>query len=128
MVDGMIRLTVFQVCARILLGFRPKASYEKYLRFLVNFLLLLQFLFFTYSMFGRYGEGDIRMELEEDWLQLEGYWSGREGERFFDISQGGEDGFGEMEVQIESICVGEINVWEDDAYEPWDEENMGDKD
>lgn len=41
---SMGRLTVFVICAQMLVYFRPKQVYEKYLRLLMNLLILLQFL------------------------------------------------------------------------------------
>ena len=38
------RLAVFMICAQMIVLFRPRESYEKYLRLLMSALILLQFL------------------------------------------------------------------------------------
>ena len=38
------RLTIFMVCAQLIVCFRPKESYEKYLKLLMTGLILMQFL------------------------------------------------------------------------------------
>lgn len=38
------RLAVFMICAQMIVCFRPRESYEKYLRLLMSALILLQFL------------------------------------------------------------------------------------
>jgi len=59
-------LTIFMTCAQLLVYFRPKESYEKYLKLLMSALILLQFLtpiqrFFT-------GKG---LELELYWREFQ---------------------------------------------------------
>ena len=38
------RLAIFMICAQMIVLFRPRESYEKYLRLLMSALILLQFL------------------------------------------------------------------------------------
>ena len=48
MLDGFVRdlgrLTVFVICAQLILYFQPRECYEKYLKLLVHLIILLQFL------------------------------------------------------------------------------------
>lgn len=38
--ESMVKLTVFVICAQTIIHFRPKETYEKYLKLLMNLLIL----------------------------------------------------------------------------------------
>ena len=101
-------LTIFMTCAQLLVYFRPKESYEKYLKLLMSALILLQFLtpiqrFFT-------GKG---LELELYWreFQEQFMFSSEDGENF---SMPSEDMLipttEEEEITVELSAVEEIQI------------------
>ena len=115
-IDRMIRellkelgsLTIFMTCAQLLVYFRPKESYEKYLKLLMSALILLQFLtpiqrFFT-------GKG---LELDLYWreFQAQFMFSSEDGENF---SMPSEDMLipttEEEEITVELSAVEEIQI------------------
>lgn len=85
--NGMIRellkelggLTIFMTCAQLLVYFRPKESYEKYLKLLMSALILLQFLTPIQRLFTGRSSG-IELYLEE--LQEQFTLSAESGEAF----------------------------------------------
>lgn len=73
---AMGRLTVFVICAQMLVYFRPKQVYEKYLRLLMNLLILLQFLL-PVGNFLRGGTAqDLQARYEDFQDRLEEYMEG----------------------------------------------------
>lgn len=50
-VKTICRMGVFMICAQAIVHFRPKASYEKYLKILVRAMILLQLLAFVMGLF-----------------------------------------------------------------------------
>ena len=66
------RLTVFMICAQMIVYFRPKKSYEKYLRLLMSFLILLEFLKPVQKLFlGETRELRLQWETFQEELQEE---------------------------------------------------------
>ncbi len=73
---AMGRLTVFVICAQMLVYFRPKQVYEKYLRLLMNLLILLQLLL-PVGNFLRGGTAqDLQARYEDFQDRLEEYMEG----------------------------------------------------
>ena len=65
------RIGVFLICARILVHFRPNASYEKYLKLLTSLMILSQFLL----PFGNRYSTNNQVFLEDDiWNRLRDNW------------------------------------------------------
>lgn len=65
------RIGVFLICARILVHFRPNASYEKYLKLLTSLMILSQFLL----PFGNRYSTKNQAFLEDDiWNRLRDNW------------------------------------------------------
>lgn len=62
MLDGLLssirQIGVFMICAQALIHFKPKSSYEKYLKLLVSAMILVQFLSPIAALFiGEEGQG-----------------------------------------------------------------------
>lgn len=55
-VKTICRVGVFMICAQAIVHFRPKASYEKYLKMLVSAMILLQLFAFAAGLFGAENE------------------------------------------------------------------------
>lgn len=60
-VPVICQLGIFVICAQAIVHFRPKASYEKYLKLLVSAMMVLQFFLFVSGMFS----ADGKQKLEE---------------------------------------------------------------
>ena len=86
LVRDLGRLTIFMICAQAVIYFRPREQYEKYLRFIMNLLILLQFLIPVRNLF--WGNAD-----PESWWRGQGFEASMEriAELDFD-AWGGEDG------------------------------------
>lgn len=124
------RLTIFMVCAQLIVCFRPKESYEKYLKLLMTGLILLQFFrpvqrllsMETTDLEGALWEFQERFyELEgEDWMQEEaGAWDengmpkGAWDENSLPKEEGDEDGLPKEERDgngVEITPVGEVTI------------------
>lgn len=63
--SAICQIGIFMLCAQAIVHFRPKASYEKYLKMLVSPMILLQLFLAVGGIFST--EGKIKMEerLEE---------------------------------------------------------------
>lgn len=69
--EGLIQMTVFIICAQTLMHLKPRETYEKYLKLIVNMLLLLQMLVPVREVImGVTGDG-LRQEVLQFQLQLE---------------------------------------------------------
>ncbi len=68
--QAVIRMGIFMICAQVLVHFRPKGSYEKYMKLLVSVMILAQIFFPVVNLFT--GEQyDIRERVEEFVRELE---------------------------------------------------------
>lgn len=120
------RIAIFMICAQLIVYFRPKESYEKYLKLLMNLLILLQFLTPIKAFFER-GVGDAQAELMRFRAGLEAYeeegrWGGWEEEGNGDWNGAGgwqgqdgqESGAGESEnsIQIRIDPIEEVAITE----------------
>lgn len=86
LVRDLGRLTIFMICAQAVIYFRPREQYEKYLRFIMNLLILLQFLIPVRNLFG----GNVD---PESWWRGRGFEASMERIAEFDLDAwGGEDG------------------------------------
>lgn len=118
MTFGFIRMIcqmgIFMICAQAIVHFRPKASYEKYLRMLVSSMILVQIFLAIGSLFTKDFEEklsqsakgfmagfDISLFEEEQWQIPE------------DILVEEEEDLSEITIQIAPIApvrVGEVTV------------------
>ena len=97
------RLTTFLIFARAIVYLRPKESYEKYLKLLVNLIILLQFL----SPLRQMLSGDT-MEIAMPWEESFESWE-RDGTE--QVAENAEESMEEQEeIRIEITEV-EISPW-----------------
>lgn len=63
---GMIcKMGIFMICAQAIVHFRPKASYEKYLRLLVSAMLLVQVFLFVGGIFSLKGKEELVEQIKQ---------------------------------------------------------------
>lgn len=63
---GMIcKMGIFMICAQAIVHFRPKASYEKYLRLLVGAMLLVQVFLFVGGIFSSEGKEELAEQIQQ---------------------------------------------------------------
>lgn len=74
--EAIGKLTVFVICAQILVYFRPKQVYEKYMRLLMNLLILLQLMLPIGNILRGGSELDLRARYESFQSRLEEYMEG----------------------------------------------------
>lgn len=69
LIEAICKIGVFIICARVLIHFRPKASYEKYFKMLVSAMILLQ----IFTPFSRLFDGNGEQNLAERvaWFETE---------------------------------------------------------
>ena len=91
MISGMIRLAVFVLCVQMLLWFAPSEGYEKYLRLLVNLLVLLQFIVPLSSFFLHASAGNLHAETERLTAGLEEALEGMEWEEVLEVGEEGNE-------------------------------------
>lgn len=59
------RMGIFMICAQAIVHFRPKASYEKYLKMLVSSMVLIQLLMSVGGIFWTDGQEELTERAEE---------------------------------------------------------------
>lgn len=120
-VMGVIcQISVFMICVQTIIHFRPKASYEKYLRMLVSIMLLMQIFLAVGGFFSPEGKNKLVASMQKFTEELnEGMRQATEkalytyGDMGFEIT--GENPYGEAQreqqetfqditVQIEPIA------------------------
>lgn len=71
--ETMCRMTIFILCAQVLVHLRPNKSYEKYLKMLVSMMILLQLILPVISLLGDVDQESF--EVRFDWFeeQINGY-------------------------------------------------------
>lgn len=74
--ESLGKLTVFVICAQMLVYFRPKRVYEKYLRLLMNLLILMQLLLPIGNFLRGGTELDLRAQYEAFQRRVEEYMEG----------------------------------------------------
>ena len=98
--EAIGKLTVFVICAQILVYFRPKQVYEKYMRLLMNLLILLQLMLPIGNLLRGGSELDLRAKYESFQSRLEEYMEGTAWRVY--------DGWGD-----DKSAIPEKNAWED---------------
>ncbi len=63
------RTGIFIICAQVLIHFRPKASYDKYLKMLVSAMILLQLFVPVSELFA--GKGEETLDKRVEWFEAE---------------------------------------------------------
>lgn len=58
------RMGIFMVCAQAIVHFRPKASYEKYLKMLVSAMMLMQMFLLVGGIFSPNGKSELEQRLQ----------------------------------------------------------------
>lgn len=66
------QLAIFLICAQTLIHFRPKASYEKYIRLLVSMMLLILLVEPIMDLLGKENAGDFLERIHAYEQELEG--------------------------------------------------------
>lgn len=71
MQSGLVKIIcqmgIFMICTQAIVHFRPKASYEKYLKMLVSAMILMQLLLAIGGMFS--SESEQRLKERAKWFQ-----------------------------------------------------------
>lgn len=97
--ESVCKTGIFIICAQVLLHFRPKASYEKYLKMLVSAMILIQLFVPVSDLFK--GDGELSLEdrvtLFEEELKL----------RMEEASLGYEEQISELEDMDEGEQAGQ---------------------
>ena len=109
LMESICKTGIFIICAQVLLHFRPKASYEKYLKMLVSAMILIQ-LFIPVSELFNQGEGQTleeRVAWFESQLEL----------RMEEASLGYEEQISELE-SMEEGTVSESGTESAESIEP----------
>jgi len=101
---GMIcKMGIFMICAQAIVHFRPKASYEKYLRLLVSAMLLVQIFLFVGGIFSPKGKEELIEQIQ--------HFTGNMEENIFFTEENwtveimGEDKLEHPREQIEQIEI-----------------------
>lgn len=75
MIENLLKiiceLGIFIVCAQTICCFRPKATYEKYLKFLVGIMILLNLLIPIGTFFGKDNSINLEEKLEAFYTEIE---------------------------------------------------------
>lgn len=82
-VKAICRVGIFMICAQAIVHFRPKASYEKYLKMLVSSMILIQLFASVAGFFGVEGEEKLFERAEEFTESLEESMRRASGIAFF---------------------------------------------
>lgn len=69
LIDIIGRIGIFIICAQMLIHFRPKASYDKYLKMLVSAMILLQLFVPVSKLFA--GKGEETLDRRVEWFEAE---------------------------------------------------------
>lgn len=64
LVRAICQMGIFMICAQAIVHFRPKASYEKYLKMLVSAMILIQLLLSVEGVFSPKGESKLARRAE----------------------------------------------------------------
>ena len=56
LMEAIIRMGIFMICAQVLIHFRPNGSYEKYMKLLVSVMILAQLFFPVMNLFLEEGQ------------------------------------------------------------------------
>lgn len=67
LMEAIVRMGIFMICAQVLIHFRPNGSYEKYMKLLVSVMILAQLFFPVMNLFleeGRQME-DLVVQFQE---------------------------------------------------------------
>lgn len=67
--ESIGRVGIFIICAQVLVHFKPKASYEQYLKMLVSAMILIQLLMPVCELFT--GEGEQSLAKRVEWFEKE---------------------------------------------------------
>lgn len=67
--ETICRTGIFIICAQVLIHFRPKASYDRYLKMLVSAMILIQLFLPVSALFTGEGEGTLAERVA--WFQEE---------------------------------------------------------
>ncbi len=115
LMESICKTGIFIICVQVLLHFRPKASYEKYLKMLVSAMILMQLFTPISGLFrGQEGqtleervawfESELELRMEEAALGYEKQMSELEAEEENPDSESGTEDCGQIEP-IEKIEI-----------------------
>jgi len=83
-------MSIFLICAQTLIHFKPKGSYEKYIRLLVSIMLLVQFLEPLGSLLGMLEKGELQGKIKNaerrlEWIKQQSYQTDEKTEKIWDM-------------------------------------------
>lgn len=124
--ESMVKLTVFVICAQTIIHFRPKETYEKYLKLLMN-LLILSLLILPVKNLLQGGEGRsldeeyklFQKRMEEymegaAWKEYDRWMEEQEADRAAHLEEPGDGFEEEMEDEdgraVEKVEIGEVRL------------------
>ena len=64
LVGIICKMGIFMICAQAIVHFRPKLSYEKYLKLLVSAMLLVQIFLFVGGIFSSKGKQELTGQIQ----------------------------------------------------------------
>lgn len=107
LLKGICEVGVFLVVAQTVVCFRPRASYEKYLKFLVGIMVLLLIQTFVLQLLGKEQRSSVEERLEEFYREIE---AGRKEALLFQ-EKGEEDAVwsGDIREDRESRWMDEVS-------------------
>lgn len=73
LLENLVKLSVFIVCAQMLVHFRPGQAYEKYLKLIMNLLIVLQILLPLRLLLRGDGQQEIQAMTKEFLIRMENY-------------------------------------------------------
>ena len=88
--ENIKTMGIFLICAQMLIHFKPKGAYEKYIRLLVSIMLLVQMLEPVGNLLGFLNKGELQerirnMEKKMSQIQEQSYLVGQEAEDIWEF-------------------------------------------
>ena len=110
LLKGICEIGVFLVCAQTVICFRPRAAYEKYLKFLVGLMVLLLIQTSAFRMFQKETAETMEQKIESFYRELEEERREalRLGNQYQEDETGGEDTAEQKEGKAEVDGISKI--------------------
>ncbi len=110
LLKGICEIGVFLVCAQTVICFRPRAAYEKYLKFLVGLMVLLLIQTSVFRMFQKGETMEQKIESFYRELEEERREALRLGNQYQEDETGGEDTAEQKEGKAEVDGISKIRI------------------
>ena len=112
LLKGICEIGVFLVCAQTVICFRPRAAYEKYLKFLVGLMVLLLIQTSVFRMFQKETGETMEQKIESFYRELEEERREalRLGNQYQEDETGGEDTAEQKEGRAEVDGISKIRI------------------